>query len=102
MKKKARKNPLGLPLDGTTPGKAGRPPFRPVPAGSCQVVVTKEGLLTHILNPATGGLLCASGTGRAGGKQQLFVSDARNITCYRCGKLASMNRAAGRKAWAAA
>lgn len=99
MKKhKARLNPLGLPLDGRTPGKAGRPPppAPPLP-GSTKVVTVGAGLHTHIYNPNTRMVLCKSASGRAKEAQPLYLSQARNVTCYRCAKLATMNIEAGRK-----
>lgn len=79
---RARRNPIGLPL----------PP-------STTLVRAGAGHHTHILNPKTGHTLCESGLGRAGGQQELFVSNARQATCYRCVKLAQMNLAAGREPW---
>jgi len=54
---------------------------------------------SHILNPETGRVICASGKGRAKKPQKLYKSARRYATCYRCCKLASMNVEAGRLPW---
>lgn len=42
---------------------------------------------THAFDPEAGGLLCRSGKGRRGKPIELFGTDARQVTCYRCQKL---------------
>ena len=88
----ARRNPIGMPA----------------PRGSAVVQIGEHGKHTHLFDPTTGGVICNSGknAGRVGkhgdrrGKpQEVFASNAKFITCYRCQKLAQINIAAGRPAW---
>lgn len=53
---------------------------------------------SHIYDPSTRHTLCRSAIGRAKSPQQLYKSDADQVTCYRCVKLAQMNLEAGRQA----
>lgn len=79
---------------------------RPVPEGVTLVRVG-QGEQTHIFNPTTQLHLCLSGmnAGKKGGTgidtsnfaPQLYMSDAKFITCYRCNKLASINERRGRR-----
>jgi hypothetical protein len=76
----ARRNPVGLP-------------------SSASVVRLGSGEHTHFLNPKTGLTLCESGAGRAKSSQPIYRSTAKQVTCYRCVKLAKMNLEAGREPW---
>lgn len=78
MRKIARENPLGLP----------------VPKEVTLVRVGKEGQFTHIYNPQTGAHLCRSGI-KHGRIPTLYRSNGRELTCYRCAKLAQINARAG-------
>jgi len=96
---KARLNPLGLPVS----------------AGAPLVLVGPHGERTHLYSAKTGDVICKSGknAGRyaSGANHQtvlaarrekgrkFYPSDATEVTCYRCAKLASINIAAGRKPW---
>lgn len=84
----ARENPIGLRVS------------------DAQVVRVGKGMHTHLLDPARGAHLCRSGfnAGKRGGSGTAPVYRATPratvVTCYRCIKLAEINLAAGRKAWA--
>ena len=82
---RARRNPIGMPLEGVT------------------IVRVGNGAHTHVYNPTKQVHLCESGKnagvrGGSGAKPPLFESDANFVTCYRCQKLAAINLAAGRAA----
>lgn len=98
---RSRRNPRGLP----------------VPEGII-VLVGKNGQNTHLLNPSTKQVLCKSGraagrypsgasaaerkqilAARRAEKQEVYTSRAKEVTCYRCAKLAAINIEAGRDAW---
>lgn len=84
---RANQNPLGLI----------------VPTDVTLVLVGKRGAFTHLYDPTAKMHACQSGknAGR-GGKSgamlngerplQLFKARARNLTCYRCIKIAEMNK----------
>jgi hypothetical protein len=88
----ARRNPEGLPA----------------PAGIQLVQVGEHGKFVHMYDPVAKMHACKSGknAGR-GGKSgamvngdkplKLYATKSRNITCYRCAKLAEMNLKSGRK-----
>lgn len=84
---RARPNPLGL-----------RSP-------DARVVHVGRGVHTHLFDPMRGAHLCRSGfnAGRGGPSgAEPDVHDAPRasvVTCYRCVKLAEINKAAGRKPW---
>ena len=91
MRRRARRNPIGLPL-------APKPDL-PLPPGTQAVRIGATGGHTHIWHPDKEVPICESGLGRSGGDQTYYASNARFATCYRCVKLGSMNLAAGRPVW---
>lgn len=64
--------------------------------GALLVRVGLEGEHTHIYDPETGAHLCRSGI-KKGKVPPLYQSDAKYVTCYRCQKLAEINRRKGVK-----
>ena len=61
------------------------------------VLVGKHGKFTHLYDPVLGTHACQSGKnagrgGPSGAKSELYPTEAKTITCYRCAKLALMNR----------
>jgi hypothetical protein len=96
---RARLNPLGLP----------------VPQGAPLVLVGPHGERTHLYSEKLRDVICksgknagryASGANRAKALaarkkkgREFYPSDASEVTCYRCAKLAGINIAAGRKPW---
>jgi len=81
---KARSNPLGLHV-AADPGVA-------------VVLVGDHGKKTHLYNPHTRMHACRSGInagrgGPSGAKPKIYESRSRTITCYRCAKLATFNKA---------
>ena len=88
----ARANPLGTLVPGVL------------------IVRVGIGKMTHILHPKRKMHLCNSGKNagnkKADGKDnrgtkpvEIFKTDSKYVTCYRCQKLAEMNTAEGRAPW---
>lgn len=83
----ARPNPLGLRAPGA------------------RVVRVGSGKHTHFFDPNRGAHLCRSGFnagrgGPSGAEPELREAPrATVVTCYRCIKIATINKEAGRKPW---
>lgn len=80
---RSRQNPRGLPV---------------LTQGATIVRVGRHGKHTHLYNPHSGLHACKSGVnagrgGPSGAVPELYETDATEITCYRCAKLATMNMA---------
>ena len=78
---RTRQNPRGLPV---------------LQEGATIVRVGRHGKHTHLYSPVTGMHACKSGInagrgGPSGAMPELYETDATEITCYRCAKLAHMN-----------
>lgn len=89
---KAKSNPRGLHAQPqalpTTQWNLDRPIL---------VLVGKHGKFTHLYDPVLGTHACQSGKnagrgGPSGARPELYPTDAKTITCYRCAKLALMNQ----------